>query len=220
MADECGRLTAYIFKAETNPCFFHEFLQFRKVVFVDNLGWNLNIVKNLERDDFDHASACYSTLYHDSQLIGGFRAIRCDEPYLAAGIFPHLPSHGAYPKTPDSWEISRFGVLPRFARWGPVLYAMMFHFAENRQARALVAVADPGHQRLMRRMGILSKTYGPSVVVGTDVKGNPIHALAGEIPIRLQRQAFLRTMRRLLSNVEIFDETLVFGYSGISARFA
>lgn len=134
-------LRAYVFRGWKEPMLFRSTLEFRKHVFIDRLGWKLNISDGVERDDFDHAWAINCALMNGSRVVGAFRAIRCDRPYLSARIFPTLAAE-PYPSTWDAWEISRFAALER-ASWP--LYAAMLNFGWTRQVRALVALVVTCH---------------------------------------------------------------------------
>jgi acyl homoserine lactone synthase len=190
---------------------------FRKALFVDQLGWSLACDFSEERDEFDRDDTIHCALYVHDALIGGFRAIRCDRPYLGRCVFPHLATTGRYPVAPNYWEISRFGVFRTHREHGLALYALMFSFAEARKARALVAIADLGHERLLRRIGINTHRYGPPAVIGADRWGTPIEVVAGEIPIAEQDASRLRFLKSQADEVEISDETLVLGPTRVYA---
>jgi N-acyl-L-homoserine lactone synthetase len=191
--------------------------RFRKSLFVDERGWNLPVCETGEVDQFDTPEAYYCGLFLGDAIIGGFRAIRCDHAYLGRDMFPHLAATRPYPDRPDYWEISRFGVLRHHRRHGVVLYAVMFRFAEMRRAKALVAVADLGHERLLSKIGIRTRRYGPPVWLSAEETGEPIQIVAGEIPIAEQDRARLQFLRTRADAVEIRDDTLVWRPAAVSA---
>jgi N-acyl-L-homoserine lactone synthetase len=123
------------------------FGRFRKQLFVDKLGWTLETRGEIEFDEFDTENAIFTVLIQNSVIIGGFRAIRTDNAYLASAVFPQLACWRPYPVSPDCWEISRFGVLcgENAGAVAQANYSAMFRFALRRQATALVALADPRH---------------------------------------------------------------------------
>jgi len=194
-----------------------ELFRFRKALFVDERGWNLPICENGEVDQFDTHDANYCALFSEETIVGGFRAIRCDHPYLGRDMFPHLATTRPYPDRPEYWEISRFGVLRRHRKYGVVLYAVMFRFAETRRAKALVAVADLGHERLLGKIGIRTRRYGPPVWLGAEQTGEPIQIVAGEIPIAEQDRSRLQFLRTRADAVEIRDDTVVWRPAAVSA---
>lgn len=199
--------------------------RFRKQLFVDDLGWDLPSLgeawgegaRDEERDGFDTADAIHCALYCESEVVGVFRAIRCDRPYLSRVVFPELAAGRAFPRRPDCFEISRFGVRETQRRLGPLLYAVMFHFGAERGARSLVATVDLGHERLLRRLGVRTDRYGLPQVIGRTVHGREILAVAGEIPLTRQDRATAARFDHLLSFVEISDETSVLGSRRLSA---
>ena len=64
----------------------------RKRLFVDQCGWMLSTTGDVERDQFDVWYTEHCLLFRDADLVGGFRAIRTDYPYLTQSVFPSSPS--------------------------------------------------------------------------------------------------------------------------------
>lgn len=210
---------AFFFKAEDDQDAFNSVTEFRKALFVDRLGWKLQVSGQHEVDEFDTSAALYAVLADQSQIRGCFRAIRADSDYLAEKIFPNLATLRSYPKQTAYWEISRFGVWP-----GPearlnsaMLYALMFQFALIRRAKALVAVTDLFHERYLSQRSIRTRRYGMPQACGTDIRGRPITLVAGEIPIVSQQSEALRNLFATLNGVSINDKALVFGRSRLQA---
>lgn len=213
------QLTATVATFETSPEKILEFQGLRKRLFINELGWKLDSTGNREADEFDTNDAVYCLLYCDYQLIGGFRALRTDRPYLAQRVFPQLATHRAYPIDSNVWEISRFGIIAgaRTRSIGRTLYSIMFRFALRRQTRALVAITDLTYERFLGSIGIKSIRYGPPQIVGESSKGNPIEAVAGEIPMSHQADNRYLSLLKLANDVEINDEALVLGRTAVSA---
>jgi N-acyl-L-homoserine lactone synthetase len=209
MSSQRPKLVAKLCNVQTNSALVAEFLEFRRKLFVDALQWDLRAFGNFEIDQFDGESATYCAIYADDALISGFRAIRCDHDYLALSVFPQLANERSYPRHADSWEISRLGVYPPDVNVAGVTYAVMFHLAHLRGAKALVALVDLGHERLLRQIGIKTRRYGSPQPIGTDRKGKRLTAVAGEIPIQEQGGDAFKALMDLLQTVEIIDETLV-----------
>ena len=211
------RLVATIFHEQSNLEMAAAFFRFRKTLFVDECGWNLPVCSDTETDQFDTPSAVYCTLLAQDIVVGGFRAIRCDKPYLARDVFPHLATLRPYPRRPDYWEISRFGVRRHQRGYGVLLYAVMFQFALLRSAKALVAVADLGHERLLSKLGIRTRRYGPPFTLGNAHMREPIQIVAGEIPLAEQDRRRMQFLRTCTEAMEIHDDTLVWRPSRVSA---
>lgn len=217
MADVSDNSTAIFFEDQAYDPRAAELRRFRKRIFVEDKGWKLRIDGEEERDDYDDCGAILCGLWQNQHLIGSFRAQRCDRPYLSAEVFSHLADYQSLPKDSRAWEISRFAAAPNRSDAGVQLYALLIAFAQARSARCLVAIADVQHERLMRRLGIVTRRYGESSHVGTDRFQKPIYAVLGEIPIASQPTELLQRLSDSLQNVEIIDETLVFGHSALSA---
>lgn len=210
---------AIICTEQTNSSAVEVFQYFRKSLFVDALGWTLTTDSNREVDEFDTRRAVYCLLFENSKLVGGFRAIQGCYPYLAQTVFPQMASLRPFPARSDVWEISRFGVDPitGTADHAKRLYGVMLDFGRRRNATALVAIVDLSHERFLRQLGITTRRYGPPGVVGVDNQKRSLTAVAGEIPLTDQSGQGFQNLLAMVQNVEITDETLVFGHWSISA---
>jgi acyl homoserine lactone synthase len=223
MQTPVDRYHALITTEERDPANVQSLFQLRKRLFVDQCGWKLATDGDVERDQFDTWYTEHCLLFCGAELIGGFRAIRTDYPYLTQAIFPQLAVR-RFPNHRDVWEISRFGVLPiagqgRSARLNSAAlnYALMFRFAEMRGAEALVAMADLVYERFLERMDIRTRRFGPAQVIGTDSRGSQLTAVAGEIPLDEKNNPGLTKFLDLGRQLEIHDATHVLGRSSISA---
>lgn len=212
-------IKAYVFRGFDDSETKEAVGRFRKQLFVDYLGWSLELSDQQEFDEFDRPNTVYATLSTDGLLLGSFRAIRADQPYLAERVFPDLATTRPYPKHPDIWEISRFGVMPspEGRAVADALYALMFQFALMRRARALVAITDLFHERQLARRGIRTRRYGKPKAYGLDSRNRPMTLVAGEIPVERQDETNLRNLLATLNGVTINDQTLVFGRTRIPA---
>jgi N-acyl-L-homoserine lactone synthetase len=211
------RYHALITTEDIDPAHVQAMLRLRKRLFVDQCGWLLNTVGDLERDQFDVWYTEHCLLFHGPDLVGGFRAIRTDYPYLTQAVFPQLAVR-RFPNRRTVWEISRFGVLPTAeARTARLNYALMFRFAELRGAEALVAMADLTYERFLLRMNIRTRRFGPPQVIGVDRRGVELTALAGEIPINKTDNPDLGGFLDLGRKLEISDATHVLGRASIPA---
>lgn len=212
------RYHALITTEDIDPAHVQAMLRLRKRLFVDQCGWMLNTVGDLERDQFDVWYTEHCLLFRGPELVGGFRAIRTDYPYLTQAVFPQLAVR-RFPNRRTVWEISRFGVLPSVgeARTARLNYALMFRFAELRGAEALVAMADLTYERFLQRMNIRTRRFGPPQVIGVDRHGVELSALAGEIPINKTDNPDLGGFLDLGRKLEISDATHVLGRASIPA---
>lgn len=218
MAHFLSRYRALITTEECDPAEVRAMMRLRKRLFVDQCGWMLSTIGDLERDQFDAWYTEHCLLFCDADLVGGFRAIRTDYPYLTQSVFPQLAVR-RFPNRRTIWEISRFGVLPvaAEARSTRLNYALMFRFAELRGAESLVAMADLSYERFLQRMEIRTRRFGPPQVIGTDVKGRDLTAVAGEIPLNAADNPGLSKFLELGRQLELCDATHVLGRESIPA---
>lgn len=208
---------AVMFTLRSNPDLARGVFAFRTRLFVEELGWSLPIEDGVERDRFDNANAAYCALLDRGEIVGCFRAIRCDFPYLAKTVFPRLATAKSYPVAANAIEISRFGVATGYAAASIRLYSLMLRLALDQNARSLVAIAELSHERLLNRIGLSTVRYGPPHIVGFKDDGTWILAVAGEIPIPREMPQRLRELLQLTQQMELIDETLVFGRQRLSA---
>lgn len=202
------------------PAIQEQFGVFRKALFVDRLGWSLKHNAGVELDEFDNDNAIYAIIYESEGIVAGFRAIKTTSPYLVKTHFGHLGCIRSFPARSDYYEISRFGILAAERRLalGLLNYALMFEFARQRNASALVAMSDLTHERLLRVIGIRTRRYGPPATVGMDAWGRPILAVAGDIPLADQSPELTHRLSTLCqTELEIIDETSVLGRTSLYA---
>ncbi len=209
--------SATFFSAAARPDLAGTLFRFRHALFVRELGWSLAVKEECERDEFDTDDATYCGLWADGRMIGCFRAIACDRPYLARTVFPHMATSRAFPVSAHYVEISRFGVLAAHRQAGTMLYSLMIRFALGRNATALVALAEPAHERLLNRIGLATSRYGDMQIVGFREDGRWILAVAGEIPIPQKFPPSFKALLELTQTMEIHDDALVFGRERLSA---
>jgi acyl homoserine lactone synthase len=208
---------AAFFSAVRRPDLTRSLFRLRNALFVHELSWTLAVENGFERDEFDTDDAVYCALSADGQMIGCFRAISCDRPYLARSIFSHLATNRPFPVSADYVEISRFGVLAAYRQASTVLYSLMIRFALARNAAALVALAELAHERLLNRIGLPTSRYGGVQIVGFRDDGRWILAVAGEIPIPRKPSPAFGALLELTQTMEISDEASVFGRERLSA---
>ena len=124
-------LRAVFFVEHEAPALLAAVQRFRAQLFVGELGWQLTLSNGQEKDQFDVETTVHCALLAHDEIVGCFRAIRADRPYLASVVFKDLAEFRTYPSRADMWEISRFGVASAVARFATarVLYGLMFHFA-------------------------------------------------------------------------------------------
>jgi len=89
----------------------------RKRVFVDRLGWDLQVFEGeREIDQFDTADAVYVIEADVEQRhLASLRLLPTTKPHLMSEIFPFL-CDGEVPRGPDIWELTRLCVRPELSK--------------------------------------------------------------------------------------------------------
>lgn len=213
------RARALFCQERTDPLTVRQILEFRKKKFVLNLGWRLSCDGEMERDEFDRPDTVHCGIIEGEEIVGCFRAIRTDQPYLAEQRFPDLAKFQPYPKDRRSWEISRLGVDTRKEAFGRSLrcYASMLWFARSVGADSLVAFCDLAHERLLGRIGIKTQRFGEPRNIGTDAAGREIRAVAGAIVMSAQDPRRLAFLLDPIRDMEVEDGTALLRRFRLSA---
>jgi acyl homoserine lactone synthase len=167
------------------PQLFEQIGLYRRDVFINQLGWELNTVNGMELDEFDGPDAVY-VCSHDGEgnVNGVARLLPTTGPYLMEKVFPQLWAGNKLPHDPQIWELSRFamvdtaktaGVLPHQASAlaASTLLRKVIQAAQMKGAHTLITVSPVGIERLMRLNGFQAKRSGKQLVVNE----SPIVAL-------------------------------------------
>jgi acyl homoserine lactone synthase len=144
------------------PQLFEQMGQYRREVFINRLGWELNIINGMELDEFDGPDAVYVCSQDDEGNVNGVaRLLPTTGPYLMEKVFPQLWGGNKLPHDPQIWELSRFamvdtaktaGVLPHqaSAATASALLCQVIHAANANGANSLITVSPVGVERLLR----------------------------------------------------------------------
>ena len=154
-----------------------EMAHYRYRVFVEQLGWKLQVRGRMELDRFDRPDTCYLVARDAKcEIIGMARLLPTHRPYLLASVFPQLLGDTPAPRTPLVWELSRFAAVDLRARKGvrqdpygssvalELLDAAM-QFVARQGAQRLVSASPLGIERILRRAGLKARRAGPPVLV-------------------------------------------------------
>jgi acyl homoserine lactone synthase len=159
---------------------------YRHKIFIEKLGWPLPTENGLERDQFDRPDTLYVIARDTAGTICGCaRLLPTTRPYLLGEIFPQLLD-GAVPRSPDTWELSRFAAVgsdPDSASAFTTsqntrrLLAAAIACAAEQGATRLITVSPLGVERLLHRLGVHAHRAGPPRYVD----GKPVFACWIEI---------------------------------------
>jgi|GEM_PF-281279 acyl homoserine lactone synthase len=182
---------------------FEKMAQYRHRVFVENLGWELQVENGRELDQFDHEQTIYVLALDEDtgDLTGVARLLPTNGPYLLGSVFPQLLNGLPPPNSSKVWELSRFATVDfnNRATYSPTsarrlcsaatvqfLHAAIA-IATKYGAERLITVSPLGIERLLRNTGVHAHRAGPPTIIG----GHPIFACWIEIaPERVPRSLF------------------------------
>lgn len=154
--------------------------RYRHQVFVQGLQWKLPAVDDIERDEFDVASAMHVLVYDDAgALIGYARLLPTTQPYLLGTHFPHLVDGGLLPCSRFVWELSRFAASdvanvvdgdwpPVQSQVGERLLREAIRFVASQGGRQIVFCTTVAIERLAMHRGFDVERLGPPHYDGND----------------------------------------------------
>lgn len=186
-------------EADMPPPLVAAMFKFRKQVFEDLLGWEVNSRGGMETDRFDALDPVYmiarSPQYH---IQGCWRLLPTTGPYMLRDVFPEMLEGRPAPGDPHIWELSRLAVLPteKLERERgclcPVtrgMFQAVTDFALRRGIQRYVFVTSVGIERMLKRMGVPVSRFGSgkavrlgkvlSVVLWVDVNDQLVRAVHG-----------------------------------------
>lgn len=163
---------------------YSEVARYRRQVFVELLGWDLQTLGGAEKDQFDRPDTVYVVAQDEKGgILGCARLLPTIRPYLLGEVFPQLLNGLPPPCSPDVWELSRFAAIDFSAKPMSALNQFKSRIAINllhqsiacaaaRGAKRLITVSPIGVERLLRRAGFHAHRAGPPIVS----EGHPIFA--------------------------------------------
>ena len=161
-----------------------ELASYRHKVFVERLGWQLEVDGELELDQFDRPDTRYVMARDaDGDMIGCARLLPTTQPYLLGELFPQLLGGLPVPSSPHIWELSRFAAVDLKADRGvfsgqfssPIAVGLLrkaIDCAADNGAHELISVSPLGVERLLRKAGFRSRRIGTPMLAG----GQPVFA--------------------------------------------
>lgn len=156
------------------------FLELRKQVLVDNLGWDLRVAGTTESDQYDNPNAIYSLVEADGRVVAGARAAPCSAkwagwsymlkdadlgkiPGIPQGLLPSYPLHNTV------WECTRFvsddgfGTSEERLKVTRLVVAGLCFLSGSLGATRLLSLSPAALGRLLRsfgyEVGIAGKAY-------------------------------------------------------------
>lgn len=157
------------------PQLFEQMGYYRREVFINRLGWELNTTNGMELDEFDGPDAVYVCSHDDDGNVNGVaRLLPTTAPYLMEKVFPELWGGKQLPRDPRIWELSRFAAASHNPNGSSTHQASAKHASEllcnvmragsMLGADALVTVSPVGMERLLRLNGFRAVRSGTSII--------------------------------------------------------
>lgn len=161
------------------------FLELRKRVLVDGLGWNLPVMGEAESDQYDNPTAIYSIVQVEGRVIAGARAAPCNARWdgwsymlndADLGLIPGIPQGllPKYPKEKTVWECTRFvsddnqGTNEDRLQATRIVVAGLCHLSGGLGARSLMSLSPAPLGRLLRSFGYNVSIAGDAYICADD----------------------------------------------------
>ncbi|UNP88210.1 GNAT family N-acetyltransferase [Aeromonas encheleia] len=146
----------------------NELYRFRKRVFSDRLGWDVESHRGLERDSFDKPDTHWVLIEDEQGLCGCIRLLSCAQDYMLPSIFPAALAGELAPRCADVWELTRLAIDASRApqldngvnELTCVIFREVYAFAREQGIRELVAVVSLPVERIFRRLGLPIERLG------------------------------------------------------------
>ncbi len=162
-------------RQQLNPKLFEQIGLYRREVFIDRLGWELESINGMEMDEFDGPDAIYVCAHDEDENVSGVaRLLPTTAPYLMEKVFPELWASKELPHDEAIWELSRFAAvnptaLPSFAHQASAHHAAALFWNVMTECRALgastlITVSPVGMERLLRSHGVRTMRAGVPIM--------------------------------------------------------
>ncbi len=156
------------------PQLFEQMGHYRREVFINRLGWELNTINGIELDEFDGPDAVYvCSQDEDGNVNGVARLLPTTGPYLMEKVFPQLWAGNEMPCDPKIWELSRFAMVDpakservsihqASATSASTLLRQVIQAAITNGANSLITVSPVAMERLLHLNGFDVRRAGVS----------------------------------------------------------
>lgn len=146
----------------------------RYQVFRERLHWEIPVIGEMERDDYDDANPVVVLARDGTSVIGCCRLLPSTGRYMLKDTFPQLLGGKPAPVADDVWEISRFAVAKRkhhgfgFSAVPSLIIREIVRFASAHGIHRYVFVTTVGFERLLRKMGVTIERIAAPQQVGIE----------------------------------------------------
>lgn len=178
---------------------FYDFLALRKLVFVDQLGWDVPHNADVEMDQYDTPLAQYSLVLKQGRVVGGARAMATTAVWGAhtymlrdaySGKLPHIPPHvmSVEIASPKVWECTRLVIADRLTtavERSQCLRLIVDGLIEITQAQGgneLICLSSLALMRTLRQLGYEVTQLGDTYRNGEDGRLYAVLRMPAEYP--------------------------------------
>ncbi len=153
----------------------------RAKVFKDRLGWEVPVLCGMEIDGYDALEPLYMLIRAadagapgGGALIGSWRLLPTQGPYMLKDLFADLLHGQAAPSHARIWELSRFAIETGGARrfgFSDVSLesiAQIIRYGAQGGIDAYVTVTTTAIERLLRRAGVVMRRFGEPLQIGVE----------------------------------------------------
>ncbi|WP_331685031.1 acyl-homoserine-lactone synthase [Consotaella aegiceratis] len=188
-----------------NAGILEKMFRLRARVFHDKLGWDVQVVDGLEKDQYDEMSPVYLIMLDDSkrEVLASARFLPTSGPTLITDTFSETMGDDAQFSSPTIWECTRFCIdedlletMPQGAATAASISSLMLigcgEFAIKSGIEGIVANFDAAMFRIYRRAGAELTVLGSSSRFGERPVYAGIFHIAEDICERMRVRAGVR----------------------------
>lgn len=162
----------FIYKGKTsqhpNRALIRQLYQFRKSVFSDRLGWDVEHHQGLEQDRYDGPDTHWVLVEDEQGICGCIRMLPTEGPYMLPEIFPTALAGECPPRQSNVWELTRLAIdaerAPSLSNGVSELTLVLlrgaYEFACQQGIDEMLAVVSLPVERILRRMGLPIERLG------------------------------------------------------------
>jgi acyl homoserine lactone synthase len=169
------------------PQLVEDMYRTRARVFSERLGWDVNVVNDLEIDQFDDADPLYLISTDDDmkQFYGSVRLLRTTGPNMLRDVFNCLLDDDEVIESPLIWESSRFSINPDVMHEGEnfnkklvnqITFELLLGLTEVGMKVGIDFIVSVYDARMAR---IFRSAKCTSTIIGTPQKIGKVKAYAG-----------------------------------------
>jgi len=146
----------------------------RAKVFRGRLGWEVPVLSGMEIDGYDALEPAYMQMREGDTLLGCWRLLPTEGPYMLKDSFPQLLDGQAAPSHPQIWELSRFALETGggggfgFSDMTMESIEAVIRHAHEQALLRYVTVTTTAIERMLRRAGVVITRIGAPQQVGIE----------------------------------------------------